>query len=510
MATTEDGSTGTATRPDVQYEPVPFRSLGNAWFTVIRQDKDYPPVSETEGDNKSEDEAKGTVLKLRAMPGSIWPGSPSAPARNIVVFDQHPDAACFAFSRLNQTVNPEVACGINELPEIDPFAVQQDNSALVSFGKPSRTWCVAVDIMCTKFSNYGEQAGVFIYLNDSNWVKVVLEYLKGVVKVVFALIRDNSVKKMEKIVLDEKFINKDAETASVRMRLDVDCTGTLTAMLEPPLGSDLRSTTSQPDVIGRFEGEYFDIDAEADGEAGHASGLPFVALGAHGGASDDACLTATFSNLSYGWRNPLASGEGRDTTEFLRQIESIIKFRRVRASDVPRVNEIEQAGYPSDEAALRKTMEMRQREAADYFLVAEADINKLLVLRPTSSTDNSSSEPSVQVIGYVCSTASRGETLEHDTMTQHDPAGETLCIHSVCVDTRFQKMGIASLMLEQYLARLRVARQGLRKDQFPIKRVLLISKERNLGLYKRAGFKVDGPSDVVHGRDQWFQCSYVL
>lgn len=83
----------------------------------------------------------------------------------------------------------------------------------------------------------------------------------------------------------------------------------------------------------------------------------------------------------------------------------------------------------------------------------------------------------------------------------HSADGDNLCIHSVCVSANEQRRGIASAMMSAYLVHV----SGLKKTKYPnLKKISLICKEHLVGLYKKAGFVLVGPSSIVHGEDVWY------
>jgi len=82
-------------------------------------------------------------------------------------------------------------------------------------------------------------------------------------------------------------------------------------------------------------------------------------------------------------------------------------------------------------------------------------------------------------------------------MSEHDPEGRTLCIHSVCVDRPFLRRGIALGLLKEYI--LHVRRLG------NVSRLSLICHAELFGLYQRAGFTILGESPVQHGQEKWFE-----
>eukprot|EP00041_Stephanoeca_diplocostata_P007411 m.105332 g.105332 ORF g.105332 m.105332 type:complete len:165 (-) comp16865_c1_seq4:443-937(-) len=146
--------------------------------------------------------------------------------------------------------------------------------------------------------------------------------------------------------------------------------------------------------------------------------------------------------------------------------------------------ELETAGYPPDEAATEESIQMRHRVAPELQFACFAADDTLT--------------------GFILATRSSDDTLTHDAMTNHDASGGTLCIHSVCVDKNCRRQGIASALLQEYLA------HHTPKLQPPVARVLLIAKKQLLPLYEKCGFVVRGPSEVVHGNDPWFECEFKI
>lgn len=155
-------------------------------------------------------------------------------------------------------------------------------------------------------------------------------------------------------------------------------------------------------------------------------------------------------------------------------------FRPCQLEDLPRVIELEAAGYPPDEAASAAKLRYRQQHAGEYFLVAV----------PTHGACS-------EVVAFVCGTLSTSERLEHDSMSRHEEAGQTLCVHSVCVDHACRRQGVALALLRAYVKFVEALGH--------VRRIRLIAKPRLAPLYLRAGFRELGPSPVVHGVDAWHE-----
>jgi len=84
-------------------------------------------------------------------------------------------------------------------------------------------------------------------------------------------------------------------------------------------------------------------------------------------------------------------------------------------------------------------------------------------------------------------------------MKTHAPEGPILAIHSVVVAPAYRRKGLAARALRWY------------RDEHAfsggVRSIKLIAKAELLALYVSAGFRVDGPSAIQHGKDAWFDCS---
>lgn len=160
-----------------------------------------------------------------------------------------------------------------------------------------------------------------------------------------------------------------------------------------------------------------------------------------------------------------------------------LKIGLLAKDDVNIAHAIERDGYPEDEAASKEKLEERQRSAGSFFLGAyRADDNELL--------------------GFICATRCKEESLTHESMSSHVPGGPTLCIHSVAVGRKHRRQGIALVMLKAYVEHCAAFRS--------IRRLRLIAKAYLLALYARSGFTVLGVSSVQHGKDQWYEMGFDL
>ena len=154
-----------------------------------------------------------------------------------------------------------------------------------------------------------------------------------------------------------------------------------------------------------------------------------------------------------------------------------VRLRPALREDVDALYALEAASYPADEAASRDALAYRQREAGDFFRVVTVDDD--------------------DCAGFVCGT--RCATFEEESMAKHDPSGNILAIHSVVVKPALRRRGIALRALRRYVHDVRRGRTCAT--------IALIAKAPLLPLYRKAGFEVQGLSEIVHGRDPWFECA---
>ena len=156
-----------------------------------------------------------------------------------------------------------------------------------------------------------------------------------------------------------------------------------------------------------------------------------------------------------------------------------VTYRRANGRDARALFALEEASYPSDEAATLAGIVKRIDEAGDFFLVAEVD---------------------GEIAGFVNGTLTTSSELTHDTMSTHEPTGSLLCVHSVVVAPELRRKGLALSMLGRYLDGLKGSGPGAR-----VREIRLLCKEVLRPLYEKAGFELVGPSKVVHGKDQWLE-----
>ena len=155
----------------------------------------------------------------------------------------------------------------------------------------------------------------------------------------------------------------------------------------------------------------------------------------------------------------------------------------------------------------------RQEFAGDYFL--------LCTTTPSSSSSSSSSSDE-RILGFVCATRC-GEFTE-ESMSEHDPTGRFLAVHSVVIEEAHRRKGLATKLVNRYVETILDAEEQLHQSHPPddetdggsppppppIESIVLIAKEHLLGFYVRCGFRVNRPSPIVHGKDLWYDLELEL
>lgn len=166
-------------------------------------------------------------------------------------------------------------------------------------------------------------------------------------------------------------------------------------------------------------------------------------------------------------------------------------FRPCSPEDLPAVAEMEANSYPPDEKASPESLAFRQQNANEFFLVGMARSDAQAgELGETLAED--------VLVSYVCGTLTSGTTLTHESMSEHDPSGTTLCVHSVVTCGSRRREGIGTKTLRAYCRWVAAHYEN-------VDAIVLLCKRRLVGFYEGAGFKMVGESSVVHGADQWYE-----
>lgn len=77
----------------------------------------------------------------------------------------------------------------------------------------------------------------------------------------------------------------------------------------------------------------------------------------------------------------------------------------------------------------------------------------------------------------------------------HQEQGGTICIHSVAVSPEFQRLGLGTVLMKAYVARI--------KDSKSAQRLALLAHDRLVPFYQSFGFENMGPSAVTSHGGNW-------
>lgn len=153
-------------------------------------------------------------------------------------------------------------------------------------------------------------------------------------------------------------------------------------------------------------------------------------------------------------------------------------IRRPRLADLDRCFAIESISYEGDEAATRDKIKTRIENYPDGFLIIEIN---------------------AEIAGFINSGCTDHVQMSDESFKEligHHPDGKHNVILSVVVHPHYQGLGIASLMMANYVLRMK----RLKKASLQ-----LMCKEKHIGLYEHLGFRYVKPSDSKHGGMTWHE-----
>ncbi|MEJ2633130.1 MAG: N-acetyltransferase [Acidihalobacter sp.] len=153
-------------------------------------------------------------------------------------------------------------------------------------------------------------------------------------------------------------------------------------------------------------------------------------------------------------------------------------LRSPTPDDVARCFEIETAAYEGDEAATCEKIARRVDVYPEGFMVLET---------------------SDGILGFINSGAADRVDMADESFKEligHNLAGKHSVILSMVVHPDYQGWGIASILMQNFILRMR----RLGKDS-----VQLMCRERYIGLYAKYGFKPLRESLSTHGGLKWHE-----
>ena len=185
-------------------------------------------------------------------------------------------------------------------------------------------------------------------------------------------------------------------------------------------------------------------------------------------------------------------------------------LRQPTPPELVQIYALEAASYPADEAATEEKLEFRLEHASAAPLrppffpscppgpLSDVGIGcRPAFFRAMWCTQASHGCEVGDLLGFICATLAPTEELLEETMAGHDPAGSTLCIHSVVTAGGMRRRGVAQTMLREYIAHVRGV-GGVRL-------LKLLTKPYNAPLYEKAGFTHLGKWAGEHGSETWLE-----
>jgi len=153
-------------------------------------------------------------------------------------------------------------------------------------------------------------------------------------------------------------------------------------------------------------------------------------------------------------------------------------FRQAVPQDTARCFEIEHSAYEGEEAATEDKIATRIAVYPEGFLVMEVD---------------------GQIVGFINSGCARHVVMSDESFKElvgHDPDAPNVVIMSVAVAPTHQGRGYSTLLMREFVARMRQAGKAT---------IHLMCKSRHVELYAKHGFRHVKLSDSTHGGMTWHE-----
>ncbi|ENT4822474.1 TPA: GNAT family N-acetyltransferase [Citrobacter freundii] len=158
-------------------------------------------------------------------------------------------------------------------------------------------------------------------------------------------------------------------------------------------------------------------------------------------------------------------------------------FRQAVPADIDRCYEIETLAYEGDEAATREKIATRIQRYPQGFMCMELN---------------------GEVAGFInagCAWEVVMSDEEFKELVGHDPDAPNAVIMSVVVHPDFQGKGYSSLMMREFVTRMKAMHK---------KTIHLMCKDRHVDLYAHFGYRYVKPSESEHGGMAWHEMVMAL
>ncbi|XQS17104.1 GNAT family N-acetyltransferase [Citrobacter telavivensis] len=153
-------------------------------------------------------------------------------------------------------------------------------------------------------------------------------------------------------------------------------------------------------------------------------------------------------------------------------------FRQAKMADADRCYEIEITSYEGDEAATREKIATRIDRYPQGFLCMEVN---------------------GKIVGFInggCAWDVVMSDEEFKELVGHDPDAPNVVIMSVVVHPDFQGKGYSSLLMREFVSRMKAMDK---------KTIHLMCKDRHVDLYSHFGYQYIKPSESDHGGMAWHE-----
>jgi ribosomal protein S18 acetylase RimI-like enzyme len=157
---------------------------------------------------------------------------------------------------------------------------------------------------------------------------------------------------------------------------------------------------------------------------------------------------------------------------------SNLVIRNVQPKDLDECYAVEISGFSTEEAASKKTIQLRIDTFPHGFLVAELN---------------------GQIVGMLNSGCTNKEDISDEELKQligHDADGRNMVIFALAVLPEFQKRGIAKQLMLRF-----IEEAGQNKKE----KILLMCKHYLIAYYESFGFTHAGLTQSTHGGAEWHE-----
>ena len=154
------------------------------------------------------------------------------------------------------------------------------------------------------------------------------------------------------------------------------------------------------------------------------------------------------------------------------------QLKRGDLADLSAVAKVEKVCFPPLEAATEESFRERLKFYGNHFLLLYKG------------------DRLISFVDGFCTKEENLTDLMYEDASLHDEEGSWQTIFGVKTVPAYQRRGIASKMLEEFIQMAKEeGREGL----------VLTCKKEKIPFYSRLGFSLEGLSDSVHGNVEWYQ-----